>query len=173
MDDIYLKVKSIRLKKNFTQEDVAKKLGMAQSNYARMERGLSQMTVERLTEIAEMFEMSPEAVIGYSEGDGSFKEDAQYYYNQVKKLEDKVKKLQKELEEQEEADSDFYSAREAEKKKLADRVAEFKKELLSRDMIIQEKQLAIERLEREIEEKSRSIQHLQNTNDKLLELLAK
>ncbi|GAB3167551.1 helix-turn-helix domain-containing protein [Telluribacter humicola] len=173
MNDIYLKIKSIRVKKNLTQDDVAKHLGMAQSNYARMERGLSQITVERLAELAEIFEMSPEAIMGYSEEGGDFKEDAQYYYNQVKKLEEKVKKLQKELEERDTDDLDSFSRREAEKKKLSEKVGELRKELAAKEALLQEKQQAIERLEREKEERGRTIEHLQAANTKLLELLTR
>ena len=173
MNDIYLKIKDIRLKKNLTQEDISKKLGMAQSNYARMERGLSQITVERLGEIAEIFEMSPEAILSHSETESDFKEDVKFYINQVNKLEAKNKKLEKEIEEMQESDSNFYSNREAEKKKLADKVKELNKDLISKDAIIQDKQRTIEKLDKEIEEKNKSIAHLQNSNTKLLELLSK
>jgi transcriptional regulator with XRE-family HTH domain len=173
MNDIYLKIKSIRLKKNLTQEDVSKRLGMAQSNYARMERGLSQITVERLGEIAEVFEMSPEAVMMFSDEPGDFREDAQFYFGQVKKLEAKVRKLEDALKDQEESDTDSYTNREAERKKLTDKLKELNKDLIFKETIILGKDRAIEKLEKEIEEKNKSINYLQNSNNKLLELLSK
>jgi transcriptional regulator with XRE-family HTH domain len=171
MSDIYLKIKDIRLKKNLTQEEISKKLGMAQSNYARMERGLSQITVERLGEIAEIFEMSPEAIFSYSEAEGNFKEDVQFYINQVKKLE--TKKLEKDIEHLKESDFDGYSSREKERQKLASKMDQLKKEIAVKDATILDRQRTIEKLEKEIEEKNKSIAHLQNSNTKLLELLSK
>jgi len=146
---------------------------MAQSNYARMERGLSQITVERLGELAEIFEMSPEAILSYSEGESDFKEDVKFYINQVKKLEAMNLKLENHIEELQENDSDSYSDREAEKKKLVDKVKELNKDKINLEAAIQEKQRTIEKLEREIEEKNKSIGYLQNSNSKLLEMLSK
>jgi len=173
MIDIYLKIRGIRLKKNLTQEDVSKRLGMAQSNYARLERGLSQLTVDRLIEISEIFEMSPDAILNYSEEEGIFKEDAHYYYNQMMKFKADKEKLQKELLNRENDDVDQYSRNQDERKKLVKSISDLRKEILAKDLVIQDRQRTIERLEKDIEEKNKSIGHLQNANMKLLEMISK
>lgn len=174
MNDIYLKIKSIRLKKNLTQEDVAKRLGMAQSNYARMERGLTSITIERLEELAGILEMSPEAIMTFTDSeDLDFKEDAQYYLNQVKRLETKVQKLEREASDRSEDDENIYSHLSNENKKLNDKLNAMKKELAVKDESIKDMRRIVERLEREAEEKGKSIEYLQQANIKLLEMLSK
>lgn len=157
-----------------TQEEVAKRLSMAQSNYARMERGLSQLTVERLEELAAIFEMSPEAVLSYSGPDsGDFKEDAQYYYSQVKKLEAKLQKAQNEIERLQQDDSDSYERQEKEKSKQQSRLRRLQDEIASKDSIIKDKQALIDKLEKEIENKQGLIDHLTDSNTKLIDSNAK
>lgn len=167
MEDIYLKIKSIRLKNNLTQEDVAKRLGMAQSNFARMERGLSQITVDRLSELADVFEMSPQAILSYSEDQSeNLKEDVQYLLRLIKKQEGQIVKLKAEIDQREEDDTDYYTSRELEKKKLSQKVAELKKELADKNLIIS-------RLENDIEERKSDIQFLKESNNDLRSMLPK
>lgn len=172
MDDIYLKIRSIRNSKKLTQEEVSKRIGMAQSNYARMERGLSQITVDRLSQLAAVFEMTPEELVSHSESEKDFQEDAKYYYSQVKKLEAKLEKLQKEKQEQEDDENYFSSKQSDEKKKLQKVNSELRRELLNKDQTIREKQSLIDRMEKEAEEKNTTIRHLQDANSKLLKMLS-
>lgn len=105
MNDIYIKIKSIRLKKGLKQEEIAEKLKMTQSNYARLERGLTQITFERLEELAGVFEMSIENILNFEETT-DFKEDAKYYYKELQKALNKIKNLEK--ENQEITEDDFW-----------------------------------------------------------------
>jgi len=52
------KIKKIREFKNLTQEHVANKLGLSQSNYARIEKDEVKITDTRLKQIAEILQVS-------------------------------------------------------------------------------------------------------------------
>ncbi|PIE77931.1 MAG: transcriptional regulator [Candidatus Delongbacteria bacterium] len=52
------KIKKLREKHNWSQEYVSEKLNIAPSSYARMERGETRLTLERLEQFAEIFNMS-------------------------------------------------------------------------------------------------------------------
>ncbi|MFY7937207.1 MAG: helix-turn-helix domain-containing protein [Flavobacterium sp.] len=56
--DIHSKIKSIRLKKNFSQSDMAEKMNLALLNYGKIERGVTELSVKRLYEIANILEVS-------------------------------------------------------------------------------------------------------------------
>lgn len=51
------KIRLLRLSKNWTQEYVAEKLGIAPNSYGALERGDCNITVARLEEIAQLFEI--------------------------------------------------------------------------------------------------------------------
>lgn len=51
---IHEKLKAIRICRNWTQEDLAEKLGWAVNTYAKMERGESDIKLEKLKQIAEV-----------------------------------------------------------------------------------------------------------------------
>lgn len=51
-------IKRVRDNKRVSQTDMAEKLGIAQNNYGRIERGLTELTVDRLYKIAEILEVS-------------------------------------------------------------------------------------------------------------------
>ena len=52
------KIKFIREEKKLTQESVAKKLGISQTAYSKIESNQTQITVDRLKEIAAILEVS-------------------------------------------------------------------------------------------------------------------
>lgn len=60
MRGIGKKIKKLRELKNFTQEYVAKQLGVTQSQYSRYENESSSLTEEQLQKLSEIFEMSIE-----------------------------------------------------------------------------------------------------------------
>lgn len=55
--DIGEKVRKVRELQNLSQEDMAHKLHMTPNNYAKLERGEIKMHVERLEQIANIFNM--------------------------------------------------------------------------------------------------------------------
>lgn len=59
MEKLFLEnLKNIRNKKGMSQKDMADKLKFAQNNYSKIERGLVELTVNRLYEIAEILGVS-------------------------------------------------------------------------------------------------------------------
>lgn len=55
---IYENIRRIRISKGYSQEYVASKLGMNQSNYGKLEKGNTQLTIERLEQIAKVLEVN-------------------------------------------------------------------------------------------------------------------
>lgn len=51
-------IKAFRTKKGISQSQMADRLGFTQNNYSKIERGQSELTVDRLYEIAEILEVS-------------------------------------------------------------------------------------------------------------------
>lgn len=47
-----------RVIKGYSQEFMAEKLNISQNSYSKLERGLTSLTVKRLFQIAEIFEIS-------------------------------------------------------------------------------------------------------------------
>jgi transcriptional regulator with XRE-family HTH domain len=54
--------------RNLTQEHVASKLGISQSNYARMESNDVSIPDKRLVELSEILQTTPEAIRSFDEG---------------------------------------------------------------------------------------------------------
>lgn len=52
------KIKLMREMKNWTQEDVAEKLSMSTTGYAKIERGQTNISVEKLKQIAQIFNVN-------------------------------------------------------------------------------------------------------------------
>lgn len=59
------KIRSIRELKNFTQEYLAKKLGISTRAYSKIESGETQVTVNRLLEISNIFGVSVQEILGF------------------------------------------------------------------------------------------------------------
>lgn len=144
MKDLYSKIKAIRLEKNLTQEEVAEGLGMTQGNYTRLERGQTQLTIERLQQIADFFSMSVSAIIDYNIGDKlDIKEDYQFILNQNIKLEKKIAELKKEIDDLNEESGDDFS-------KYRDEIDQLKAKIKS---VTENNKVTIERFEKELKQK--------------------
>jgi len=66
------KIKSIRELKNFTQEFMADKLGITQAAYSKIENGQTKLTMNKIVDIATIFEMDVNDLMAY---------DTQKYFN--------------------------------------------------------------------------------------------
>jgi transcriptional regulator with XRE-family HTH domain len=71
---IGLKIKKLRELKNFTQEFMADKLQMSQSNYSRIENNDLDVPFSKLQQIADVLEISITDLIEF---------DAKYFFNNV------------------------------------------------------------------------------------------
>jgi transcriptional regulator with XRE-family HTH domain len=65
--DIYNKIKFMRLFKGWSQEEMAEKLEMAVSGYAKIEQGKTDINFSRLQQIANLFEIELADLIRLSE----------------------------------------------------------------------------------------------------------
>ena len=59
-------IERIRRAKNLTREDVAYKLKLTENNYGKIERGEIGLTLDRLYELASVFNMQPEEILTYN-----------------------------------------------------------------------------------------------------------
>jgi transcriptional regulator with XRE-family HTH domain len=66
MVDIARNIKQIRELKNFTQEYMAAQLGISQPSYAKIEQGATVLKIDRLQQIADIFEIDFTALLNTS-----------------------------------------------------------------------------------------------------------
>ncbi len=52
------RIKALRNAKNFTQEQVAEKIGVSRQKYARIESGVNSITLDILSKVAEVFDVT-------------------------------------------------------------------------------------------------------------------
>lgn len=144
MNKIYANIKAIRLSKGLKQEDIAEKLGLAPSNYGRVERGLTEISIERLEKLAEIFEMSVSAILNYDkENPVDFKEDAQYYYNLSKKLTKQIEKLKEDDYQRDEEEIELIQRRNRDIDDLKAKIKQLQEKIKDKDAIIQEREKTI------------------------------
>lgn len=67
MMDFSERLKNLRKQANFTQVEVAEKLGISQPAYASWERGVKKPTQENLVKIAQILNVSVDYLVGNSE----------------------------------------------------------------------------------------------------------
>jgi transcriptional regulator with XRE-family HTH domain len=60
-----IKLKQLRELKNFTQEYVAQQLGLSTRAYSKIETGETQLTINRLNEIASILGVDPIEALGF------------------------------------------------------------------------------------------------------------
>lgn len=61
------RLKELRLENNYTQTDVAGKIGVRQQSYARYESGSGEPNLETLVTIAKIFNVSVDYLLGITE----------------------------------------------------------------------------------------------------------
>lgn len=69
-DRLRQNIRDIREDKHLTQADMAEKLGLSETGYAKIERGESQIKIERLFQIAQVLDVSPATLIPFGEDGG-------------------------------------------------------------------------------------------------------
>ncbi|KAA9349725.1 helix-turn-helix domain-containing protein [Larkinella humicola] len=151
MNKIYENIKAIRTAKGLTQDDISKKLGMKQSNYARVEKGLTQITIERLDQLAEVFEMSATAILSYEGGTQPTSEDVEYYIAHSRKLEKQVESLKKRVTELEEEGVEDWGRKNNELKGQKAKIKDLTEKIKEKDSLLKSKEKDIEKLDRHIQ----------------------
>ncbi|HHH53524.1 MAG TPA: XRE family transcriptional regulator [Bacteroidetes bacterium] len=67
MNNIAYKIKKARINKGFSQEDIAAKLNVSQSAYAKIENGITKLDIERLLDIVIILEMDIQDLLNVEE----------------------------------------------------------------------------------------------------------
>lgn len=62
--DIHFKIKDIRQRKNVSQADMADKMSISLVSYSKIERGITELSVTRLYEIAKLLEVPVNELLG-------------------------------------------------------------------------------------------------------------
>ncbi len=99
------KIRIVRETKNWSQEDMAEKLSMSTTGYAKIERGESMLNMQKLERIAQIFEMDLAELLSvsgkgliYVMGDNNTSTCANNYYNSSQELLSEIEKLRLALE---------------------------------------------------------------------------
>lgn len=61
------KIRSERIKRNYTQEYIADEIGISQSQYSRIEKGEVSIDLERLGKLVRVLEINPFDIIEFSQ----------------------------------------------------------------------------------------------------------
>lgn len=65
--ELYEKITALRKIKRFTQQDMAEKLNMSDNAYSKVEQGKTQISVERLKQIAKALDMEKQDIENFEE----------------------------------------------------------------------------------------------------------
>jgi transcriptional regulator with XRE-family HTH domain len=145
MSELYLKVKAIRIEKKLTQKDVAKEIGMNQSNYTRIESGLTALTIERIEELAKVFEMTVSEMINY-EGGEIGKSEVSEYLMYIKQLEKERDNLQEQIDEKLQNEDNDYIEHKKDLEKLQTEIKNLKSIIKEKDERLKDKDMIIDAL---------------------------
>ncbi len=107
IENILQKIKDTRLKKGFSQENMAIELGISQGAYTNIEKNNSKLSVDRLIKISEVlekpiyhfFEATPNKIYNQNVSDSSYgyQQDIENLYQDNKEVYDKLEENYKEM----------------------------------------------------------------------------
>ena len=87
-------IKSLRERKNLTQEFVANELGISQNTYSNIENGTVKLTIERLIEISKVLGVSAEELIANESQTFNFhNSNIEKFYGYIETLQEENKEL--------------------------------------------------------------------------------
>lgn len=87
-------IKSLRERKNLTQEFVANELGISQNTYSNIESGAVKLTIERLIEISKVLGVSAEELIANEAQTFNFhNSNIEKFYGYIENLQEENKEL--------------------------------------------------------------------------------
>lgn len=171
MKELAVRIKAIRTKKGLKQEEMAEKLGMNQSHYAKLENGKIEIKMERLSKIASIFDMKVGDLIVFNETE-ELEKDALFYYYEWKKAIDEIDELKKEIAENEVSENEDYELAKREREKLKDEKNSLSEKLRRKteelSKVIEDNKKSIADKERLIEMQERMIKRLEIQIDSLL-----
>lgn len=78
MDSVYMRIRDLREKSGFTQEYVGEKLGISPQAYASYEKNRLELSAGQVIELAELFHVSTDYVLGKGLGVESLFPDSEF-----------------------------------------------------------------------------------------------
>lgn len=111
MMKVHENIRNMREMSNFTQEEMAEKLNMTASGYAKIERGITQLKLEKLEQIADIFNMDTIELLELGQDGGIVVQlpnnsgenaTANYYLHSDPELKQEVEKLKLQIQHQKE-----------------------------------------------------------------------
>lgn len=88
--EIHEKIRTIRLSKGFTQDNIAEKLNIDPVNFGRIERGQANLTMERFLKICEILEVHPRLFFEDSTEEGESRTLLEKIYQEIKQINEKL-----------------------------------------------------------------------------------
>lgn len=65
--NVSFKLKALRELNNFSQEYIAQKLEISQAAYSKIENGSTQLSLEHLTKLSELYKLTPNDLLGWND----------------------------------------------------------------------------------------------------------
>lgn len=92
-----LQIRKIREAKNWTQEYMAHELNISQKAYSKIEAGITQLSVERLVQIATILQVDFSELLKGNKSESATEPEPHFYEKRMKQLEEAVAYLKKML----------------------------------------------------------------------------
>jgi transcriptional regulator with XRE-family HTH domain len=67
LQNIGFKLKTLREFNNYSQEYIAERLSISQAAYSKIESGSTQLGIEYLTKLSELYKLSPNDILGWND----------------------------------------------------------------------------------------------------------
>ncbi|MDR2273671.1 MAG: helix-turn-helix domain-containing protein [Sphingobacterium sp.] len=104
MNEVGKKIRLLRHQKSWSQQDVAKKLGISIPAFSKMETGITDLNLSRLIQIAKLFNFTAVQLLSFSETD-----DVNDYVDGITSIQQKLKEREEEIIQLQKKVIDLYS----------------------------------------------------------------
>jgi transcriptional regulator with XRE-family HTH domain len=92
MNNVGKKIRLLRHQKGWSQQDVAKKLGISIPAFSKIETGITDLNLSRLIQIAKLFNFTAVQLLSFSETD-----DVNDYVDRITSIQQKLKEREEEI----------------------------------------------------------------------------
>lgn len=104
MNNVGKKIRLLRHQKGWSQEDVAKKLGISIPAFSKIETGITDLNLSRLIQIAKLFNFTAVQLLSFSETD-----HVNDYVDGITSIQQKLKEREEEIIQLQKKVIDLYS----------------------------------------------------------------
>lgn len=67
LQNVAFKLKTLREFNNFSQEYIAGQLNISQAAYSKIESGVTQLSIDHLTKLSEVYKLTPNDILGWGD----------------------------------------------------------------------------------------------------------